>query len=324
MDRHAPQKGLYQDQVSSTEPEPFPPGCQAALPRVGVTIGDPAGVGPELIRKVLDDDGLRTHVRIRVLGDWSGHEPGRPTVRSARAAWDALEESVELLKSGSLDAVVTCPISKSQMRSAGFPFPGHTEFYAERFRVTDYAMVLTSAALTVSPVTIHLPLAKALEELSTAAIVRTGRLLAEFLLRLGKARPRVAVAGLNPHAGEKGLLGTDEEEIICPAIELLREAFPGGAFSGPESPDTVYYRAVQGEFDAVVGMYHDQALIPLKMVGFHDGVNVTAGLPYPRTSPDHGTAFHLAGKGAARADSLTAAVRLAARLAQRSQISHAA
>lgn len=302
--------------MSPGEPEPLPAAYEPALPRVGITIGDPAGVGPELIKRILDDEDLSLSARITVLGDWSGHEPGKPTLESARAAWDALEESVKLLKSGSLDAVVTCPISKSQMRAAGFPFPGHTEFYAERFGVPDYSMVLTSAALTVSPVTIHLPLAKAIEELSTAGIVKTGRLLARFLLRLGKAQPKVAVAGLNPHAGEQGLLGMDEQEIIHPAIELLRKAVPKVSFSGPESPDTVFYRAVQGEFDAVLGMYHDQALIPLKLVGFHDGVNVTVGLPYPRTSPDHGTAFHLAGKGLARADSLIAAVRLAARLAR--------
>lgn len=175
-------------------------------------------------------------------------------------------------------------------------------------------MLLTGGPLTVALVTAHVPLREVAPMLTTGEIVRVGSLLADFLRRRGIASPRIAVAGLNPHAGEEGDLGDEEERLIAPAIPQLALANPDVSFTGPFSPDTVFWRASQGEFDAVLCMYHDQGLIPLKLLGFHDGVNVTIGLPFVRTSPDHGTAYAIAGTGKARPDSFLSALRLAANL----------
>jgi 4-hydroxythreonine-4-phosphate dehydrogenase len=198
------------------------------------------------------------------------------------------------------------------MYDVGFAFPGQTEFFAERTGTTDYAMLLTGGRLTVALVTTHIPLADVPRLLTSAEIVRVGRLLEGFLRRRLARTPRVAVAGLNPHAGESGAIGREEIEIIAPAIDELNVAAP--IFAGPFSPDTVFNRAVAGEWDGVLCMYHDQGLIPLKLHAFDEGVNVTLGLPFPRTSPDHGTAFEIAGKGIARPDSMIAALNLAAEL----------
>ena len=219
---------------------------------------------------------------------------------------------------GELDGVVTGPIHKARMYEIGFEFPGQTEFFASRCGVEDFAMLLTGAGLTVALVTTHIPLGHVVESLTTSEIVRVGRLLAAYLARRGQSR--IAVSGLNPHAGESGALGREEIELIAPAIAQLQATTdtPGSAvFSGPYSPDTIFHRAVSGEFDAVLCMYHDQGLIPLKLHAFHEGVNVTLGLPFPRTSPDHGTAFEIAGQGIARADSMIAAIRLAVELAKK-------
>ena len=207
------------------------------------------------------------------------------------------------------------------MQAIGFEFPGQTEFFAVRSQTADFAMCLTGGGLTVGLVTAHLPLREVPDRLCTREIVRVGKLLAQFLSRpVSKAaagEPRIAVAGLNPHAGESGALGREEIEIIAPAVEELNAASPWRArFLGPFSPDTVFNRAVAGEFDGVLCMYHDQGLIPLKLHAFDQGVNVTLGLPYPRTSPDHGTAFEIAGKGLARSESMVAAIRLATAMAR--------
>ena len=236
-----------------------------------------------------------------------------------------------LARRGELDAIVTGPVHKARMYEVGFRFPGQTEFFAERCGVKNFAMCLTGGKLTVALVTAHLPLRKVPRALKQSEIVRVGLLLAEFLSRRSSAKadraspaihaPRVAVAGLNPHAGESGKLGVEEIEIIGPAIEELNSSPVTGhlsvSFIGPVSPDTVFNRAIEGEFDAVLCMYHDQGLIPLKLHAFHSGVNVTLGLPFPRTSPDHGTAFEIAGKGVARPDSTIAAINLAVELAGR-------
>ncbi|MGI8433079.1 MAG: PdxA family dehydrogenase, partial [Chthoniobacterales bacterium] len=208
---------------------------------------------------------------------------------------------------------------KARMYEIGFEFPGQTEFFAARCGIENFVMFLTGNDLTVALVTTHIPLGEVTKSLRTSEIVRVGRLLGDFVARRGGRR--IAVAGLNPHAGESGALGREEEELIAPAIaELNRSSFilhPSSfAFSGPFSPDTIFHRAVAGEFDAVLCMYHDQGLIPLKLHAFHEGVNMTLGLPFPRTSPDHGTAFEIAGKNSARPDSMIAAVRLAVELAQ--------
>ncbi len=284
------------------------------LPVLGLTHGDPAGIGPEILRAALADPALPNDCTFRVIGSDAGHTPGRPTTESARAAWDALEEAARLLAAGEIAGVVTGPVSKTGLAAAGFPFPGQTEFFAARAGVDNFAMCLTGGPLTVALATIHVPLREVAALLRTDEIIRVGRLLSESLhRRLGRA-PRIAVAGLNPHAGEGGQFGDEEEHIICPAVEALAR---GGVFEGPFAPDTVFHRAAAGEFDGVLCMYHDQGLIPLKLLAFDTGVNVTLGLPFVRTSPDHGTAFDIAGTGHARHSSMLAAMQLAAELAHR-------
>ena len=275
------------------------------MPALAITLGDPAGIGPEIVRAALASGELPAHCDYLVLGE-SG-EPGTPTAQGARSARAALEEAALLAAKGEVQGVVTGPIHKARMQEVGFAFPGQTEFFAARSHTENFAMCLTGGALTVVLVTAHVPLSEVAGLLRTEEIIRTGRLLQTFLQkRLGRA-PRLAVAGLNPHAGESGVLGREEIDLIAPAVAQLGAA-------GPFSPDTVFVRAVQGEFDGVVCMYHDQGLIPLKLHAFDAGVNVTLGLPYPRTSPDHGTAFEIAGRGLARPQSTLAAIRLAAEL----------
>jgi 4-hydroxythreonine-4-phosphate dehydrogenase len=257
-----------------------------------------------------------------VLGRQPNCKPSEPTNETARAAAAALEEGVTLARRGEFEAIVTGPVHKARMYEVGFRFPGQTEFFAERCGVKDFAMCLTGGKLTVALVTAHVPLHQVPRALKQSEIVRVGLLLAQFLRSRGKSAPRIAVAGLNPHAGESGKLGREEIEIITPAIGELNSSLvthhPSLVFTGPVSPDTVFHRAIEGEFDAVLCMYHDQGLIPLKLHAFHSGVNVTLGLPFPRTSPDHGTAFEIAGKGIARGDSMIAAINLAVELAAKS------
>ena len=287
-------------------------------------MGDPAGIGPEIARAALAS-GKLPEADYRILGRAEGHALGRPTPAGARAAQAALEEVAKLALAGVIDAVVTGPVHKARLYEVGFAYPGQTEFFAARCGIENFAMLLTGARLTVALVTTHIPLADVAKSLRSSEIVRVGLLLEDFLARRGGSR-RIAVAGLNPHAGESGELGREEIEIIAPAIAQLNhslvtpECSEDGSppFFGPISPDTVFHRAVEGEFDAVLCMYHDQGLIPLKLHAFHEGVNVTLGLPFPRTSPDHGTAFAIADQGIARADSMIAAIRLAVELAQAS------
>jgi 4-hydroxythreonine-4-phosphate dehydrogenase len=282
--------------------------------RIGITLGDPAGIGPEIVRSALRS-GKLPEADYRLLGEAEGHSLGQPTPESARAARGALEESVRLAIAREIDAVVTGPIHKASMYEIGFEFPGQTEFFAARCGVENFAMLLTGAGLTVALVTAHIPLGSVTENLRTAEIVRVGSLLQNFLVRRGGSR-RIAVAGLNPHAGESGALGREEIELIAPAVAELQRIHVTAQISGPFSPDTIFHRSVEGEFDGVLCMYHDQGLIPLKLHAFHEGVNVTLGLPFPRTSPDHGTAFSIAGQGIARPDSMIAAIRLAVELAE--------
>ena len=278
---------------------------------LGLVGGDPAGIGPELILRCLTDAGLPEGVDFRLIGREEGHTPGRPTPESARAAWDALEEAARFVQDGTIQAVVTGPVHKEALHAIGFPFPGQTEFFAARSGTENFAMCLTGGPLTVALATIHVPLREVPRLLRTDEIVRVGKLLRDFLrTRLGR-EPRIAVAGLNPHAGENGRFGDEEETIIAPAVAELAAH---GNFSGPLSPDTVFHRAAAGEFDGVLCLYHDQGLIPLKLLAFETGVNVTLGLPFPRTSPDHGTAFDLAGSGRADHRSMLAAIKLAAEL----------
>jgi 4-hydroxythreonine-4-phosphate dehydrogenase len=284
--------------------------------KVGITCGDPAGIGPEVVHGALASDGLPRDIECIVIGATNSFSPGEPTLASARHAIHALEEAVAMAKSGELQAVVTGPVSKKILHNAGFVFPGQTEFFAQRCGVSDFAMCLTGGRITVALVTAHVPLANVAGLLKPSEIVRVGRLLCSFLIARGKLSPRIAVAGLNPHAGENGDLGREEIEIIAPAVHSLALSLAGVAtVSGPHPPDTLFHRVIEGDFDAVLCMYHDQGLIPLKLLAFHEGVNVTLGLPFPRTSPDHGTAFDIAGKGLASPASMLAAVRLARELA---------
>jgi len=287
-------------------------------PRVGITLGDCAGIGPEIVEVALKPDRLARAAEYKIIGKYPDCTPGQATAKTACAAAAALEEAVTLARRGDLDAIVTGPVHKARMYEVGFKFPGQTEFFAERCGVKNFAMCVTGGKLTVALVTAHIPLSEVACSLKQSEVVRVGLLLADFLRSRGKSAPCIAVAGFNPHAGESGKLGREEIEIIAPALEELNRSPITGhrsLFSGPHSPDTVFHRAIEGEFDAVLCMYHDQGLIPLKLHAFHEGVNVTLGLPFPRTSPDHGTAFDIAGKGIARPDSMIAAINLAVQLA---------
>ncbi len=285
--------------------------------RVGITLGDVAGIGPEIARAALDSKLLSPKADYKIIGRYPDCIPGQPSPNTARAAAAALEEAVILARRGELDAIVTGPVHKAAMYEIGFKFPGQTEFFADRCGVQNFAMLLTGGSLTVALVTIHIPLREVPNALKQSEIVRVGRLLQDFLKLRSIESPRIAVAGLNPHAGESGQIGREEIEIIAPAVAQLAEAAgASAAFEGPVSSDTVFHRAAIGQFDAVLCMYHDQGLIPLKLHSFHSGVNVTLGLPFPRTSPDHGTALSIAGKGIARPDSMIAAVNLSVELAE--------
>jgi 4-hydroxythreonine-4-phosphate dehydrogenase len=316
-------------------------------PTIGITLGDCAGIGPEIVDLALKSDGIARTADYKIIGKYPDCQPGSPTAETARAAATALEEAVTLARRGELDAIVTGPVHKARMYEVGFKFPGQTEFFAERCGVKNFAMCLTGGKITVALVTAHLPLRKAASALLQSEVVRVGLLLTDFLQRRSLSHGalrnstalsrrvsddamnaqrdgvtlRIAVAGLNPHAGESGKLGREEIEIIAPAVAELNQSLLTShkshpVFTGPHSPDTVFHRVIEGEFDAVLCMYHDQGLIPLKLHAFHEGVNVTLGLPFPRTSPDHGTAFEIAGKGIARPDSMIAAINLAVELAQ--------
>jgi 4-hydroxythreonine-4-phosphate dehydrogenase len=281
---------------------------------IGITLGDAAGIGPEVTADALAGGRLDPRFDYRVIGSCVDAVPGRPTPATARAALESLEESVRLLRAGEIAAVVTAPVCKAALAAIGYTFPGQTEFYAERLSCQDYVMCLTGPTLTVGLVTIHEPLRLVPGLLTHDAILRTGRLLAEHVRRRGKKQPRIAIAGLNPHAGEDGHMGTEDDALIRPAAAALRNLCPYAVFSDPLPPDTLFYHAARGAWDAVVCMYHDQGLIPLKLMDFDTAVNITLGLPIIRTSPDHGTAFDIAGKGKASPTSMTAAINLAAEL----------
>ena len=245
-------------------------------------------------------------------------QPGRPDTTSAQAAIASIRQAVSDVVTGRASAVVTNPIAKSVLYRAGFRHPGHTEFLAELAatagRAPQPVMMLWSPALVVVPVTIHLSLREAISLLSSELIVSTARIVvADLKARFGLANPRLAVSGLNPHAGEDGSLGTEDRSIVAPAVATLRGE--GIEAHGPLPADTMFHDAARKTYDCAICMYHDQALIPIKTIAFDDAVNVTLGLPFIRTSPDHGTAFDIAGTGKANPSSLIAALRLAARMA---------
>ncbi|MEP9366288.1 4-hydroxythreonine-4-phosphate dehydrogenase PdxA [Xanthobacter sp. VNH20] len=247
-------------------------------------------------------------------------EPGVPDATSAAAVVQSLDRAVDLVQAGAARGLVTAPLAKSVVYAAGFPFPGHTEYLAARCAARDGAiphpvMMIWSPLLAVVPATIHIPLAQVPAQVTTALLVKTGRIVDhDMRTRFGRAVPRLAFAGLNPHAGEDGTLGREDEDVVRPAIAALRAE--GIDAQGPRPADTLFHEEARAGYDVVIGMYHDQVLIPAKTLAFHDGVNVTLGLPFVRTSPDHGTAFDLAGTGRANPTSLLAALRLAWRLTE--------
>ena len=324
---------------------------KAPLPRIAVTMGDPAGIGPEIVVLAHAADEVFSACLPVVYGDAGilrraaavlGREievvpggepgPGRIAVRDlsslspgdvpfgriseagARAMAAYIRAAAADALEGRARAVVTCPITKEGLSLAGVPFPGHTEFLADLCGGADVVMMLAGRRLRVALATIHVSLRTALELLSPPLIERTVRITHEFFrANLGMDAPRIAVAGVNPHAGEGGMFGDEERTVVAPAVAACRDR--GIDASGPFPPDTVFHRAYRGEFDVVVAMTHDQGLIPLKLVHFEDGVNVTMGLPVIRTSVDHGTAYDIAGKGTASPGSLIAAIRMAADMA---------
>ncbi len=323
---------------------------------LALTCGDPAGVGPdiaiaawlrrhqakvpafylicdpELIRSRSKRLGIDVPVRAVQHGEVSAvfndalpvvplqvsqpDQPGRPEVAHARGVIESIDRAVADVQEGRAAAVVTNPIAKKTLYDAGFAFPGHTEYLAHLASVSLPVMMLAGPSLRTVPVTIHVPLSDVPALLTIDLIVRTVEVTARDLKRrLGLKSPRIAVAGLNPHAGEGGSIGTEDETVVRPAVEALRAV--GLDVSGPLPADTMFHPAARKRYDVAICMYHDQALIPAKTLAFDKAVNVTLGLPFVRTSPDHGTAFDIAGTGAARPDSLIAALRLASRMSRR-------
>lgn len=329
-------------------------------PIIGITMGDPAGIGPEVIIKTLNTPSIyeecspivigdakvlqNTYVNINSIKDLNINsikeiedakfefgtidcidldniqldklKIGQIDEVAGRASIEYIKKSVDLIKKGKIQAITTAPISKEAINKAGFKFAGHTDFLAHLTHIRKYAMMFVSEILKVVLVTIHIPLHKAVRTISKKKILTTIRLTQQAFRDYFEIKnPKIGVAGLNPHAGEAGLLGKEEEKEIIPAIEVAQRK--GINVTGPYPPDTIFYRAIKGEFDVVIAMYHDQGLIPLKLLAFDCAVNVTLGLPIIRTSPDHGTAFEIVGKNKANPKSMIEAVKLAAKMAKK-------
>jgi 4-phospho-D-threonate 3-dehydrogenase / 4-phospho-D-erythronate 3-dehydrogenase len=325
-----------------------------SLPRIGITMGDPAGIGPEVVLKAVAEDEIKRVCVPIIIGDaqllahtartldlQSGYdivrrgeklpdeitdplifhldnisgfvEPGVESGAAGKAAAGYIEAAVELCAAGSIDAIATAPINKRALFLGGYSFPGHTEFLAHLTGAEEYAMAFVAANLRIVLLSTHVPLSEAIRMVERDRIVKIINLTQRELQRWGIEHPRIAVAALNPHGAEGGLFGVEEASEILPAIEASRGSDEIDVH-GPFSADTVFLRASRGEFDAVIACYHDQAMIPVKCLSFGEAVNVTLGLPFIRTSVDHGTAFDIAGKGLAEHSSMVAAIKLAAEL----------
>lgn len=284
-------------------------------PRVALTVGDPSGIGPEIAARAAADPGVREICEpvLYAPSDAEPFAPGMLSARAGRAAYDQIVRATADAQRGVVDAIATAPVSKEAFRLAGLPWAGHTDLLGYLTGSAHVSMMFESDVLRVVLATVHVPLADVPRLLTKQLLEATIDLTARELPRFGVPTPRLGVAGLNPHAGEHGLFGHEERDVIEPAIAACRGR--GVDVAGPFPGDTVFLRATRGEFDAVVACYHDQGLIPVKLVAFGRAVNVTLGLPIVRTSVDHGTAFDIAGQGKADAGSMIAAVRLAARLA---------
>ena len=298
-----------------------------ARPRIGLTVGDPAGIGPEIAARAAHDPRVLDVCEPVLYGPTRGGAaaacpPGVATAEGARAAFEAIRTATADALAGRLDAITTAPINKAAWGLAGLPWRGHTDLLAHLTGSAAVAMMFYAERLRVVLATVHIPLAEVPTQLTRDRVERTIGLAHAELPWFGFPAPRLAVAGVNPHAGEDGLMGHEEARVLTPAIEAARAR--GVDVSGPFPGDTVFVRALKGEFDAVVACYHDQGLIPVKLVAFGTAVNVTLGLPIVRTSVDHGTAYDIAGRGVADPSSMVEALRLAARLAtRRAAVSHA-
>ncbi len=289
----------------------------AMKPRIAITSGDPAGIGPEIAQKAADDPRVREACEPVVYGPPTGacFTLGELSADAGKAAYDTLCAAVKDALSGVVAAVATAPVNKLAFSRAGLPWKGHTDLLAHLTGSSRVAMMFWSEPLKVVLATIHIPLASVPGALTRELVDEIIELSSRELPRFGIVQPRLAVAGLNPHAGEDGLLGHEERMVLRPAIEAAQKR--GLQIDGPFPGDTVFGRAVRGEFDAVIACYHDQGLIPVKLLAFGRAVNVTLGLPIIRTSVDHGTAFDIAGKNVADPSSMIEATLLAARLATR-------
>jgi len=324
-------------------------------PIIGITIGDATGAGPEIIVKSLEDKGVYDVCRPLIIGDRGIMERAAGIVniplkfrsiqkvseaeyaygvvdvldlknlpvdlpfakvdaRAGKAAYEYVAKGIELAMNKEIDAIATGPLHKEALNAAGYHYPGHTEILGTLSNTKDYAMMLTGGPLRVIHVTTHVSIRKACDLIKKERVLRVIKLADQAARQLGFVPPRIAVAGLNPHAGEGGLFGSEEIDEIIPAVEEAKKL--GYNVTGPVAPDTVFHRAaIKGHFDIVVVMYHDQGHIPLKVLGFEEGVNVTVGLPFIRTSVDHGTVFGKAGKGTADSRSMSEAIYLAAKMA---------
>lgn len=295
-------------------------------PRVAITVGDPAGIGPEVAAKAAADPSVRELCDPLIYappvvpgGTQTGpYTPGVLSAEAGQAAYDQIVRAVADAQAGVIDAVATAPVNKEAFRLAGLPWAGHTDLLAHLTGSPHVAMMFWAEQLRVVLATVHIPLSAVPHALTRDSLEATIGLVARELPRFGIAVPRIGVAGLNPHAGEHGLFGREEADVMAPAITSCQSR--GVHVSGPFPADTIFVRAIKGEFDVIVACYHDQGLVPVKLVAFGQAVNVTLGLPIIRTSVDHGTAFDIAGQGVADPGSMIAAVRLAARLARGRQV----
>jgi 4-hydroxythreonine-4-phosphate dehydrogenase len=287
----------------------------AVKPRVGITVGDPAGIGPEIAGKAAADVRVLEACEPRIYDAPGSFVTGAVSAQAGRAAYEAILRAVGDARAGTIDAIATAPVNKEAFAQAGLPWKGHTDLLAHLTNTDRVAMLFYSEPLRVVLATIHVPLADVPRLLTRDVADFTIDVTARELPRFGHAHPRRAFAGLNPHAGEHGVIGVEDDEVIAPAVTDARGR--GIDITGPWPADTVFGRAARGEFDAVIACYHDQGLIPVKLLAFGRAVNVTLGLPIIRTSVDHGTAFDIAGRGVADPASLIEAILLAARLAVR-------
>jgi 4-hydroxythreonine-4-phosphate dehydrogenase len=282
-------------------------------PRVAITVGDPAGIGPEIAEKAAADPAVRAVCEPVIYQTAVVAPLGQVSAAAGRAAYDTLVRAVADARRGAVDAIATAPVNKAAFAAAGLPWKGHTDLLGHLCGAPRVAMMFHAPMLKVVLATVHVALREVPALLTREHVAATLRLTASELPAFGLVRPRIAMAALNPHAGEGGLFGTEDDDVLAPAIAEVRA--DGHDVSGPHPADTVFVRAVRGEFDCVVACYHDQGLVPVKLLAFGSAVNVTLGLPIIRTSVDHGTAFDIAGRGVADPGSLVHAVRLAAELA---------